>query len=226
MFKLFVQLPVYRLGLSGALHHNLINRFWRLRLFAISHRLKGRGLLLGVMLRALICVLALACSVPALCAALPAACGDERATLRVELQKDTHALTDHLLPDPTPGKAELVFIEDADFRQSCFLCSIATRVGIDGRWVGANQGNSYFAIAVAPGEHHLCTDWQSTDRDLKGEIGLGEIKAEAGQIYFYRVRITRIGYGLELVPVDMQEGSFRLRSATLSIATPPPRQGQ
>ena len=187
---------------------------------------------MGVMLRALICVLALACAVPAFCAALSAACGDEKAMLQVELQKDPHAsvdraLTDRALTDPAPGKAELVFIEDADFRQSCFLCSITTRVGIDGRWVGANQGNSYFAIAVAPGEHRLCTDWQSTDPDLKGKTGLGEIKAEAGQIHFYRVRITRTGYGLELVPVDRQEGSFRLRSATLSIATPSPhRQGQ
>ena len=187
---------------------------------------------MGVMLRALICVLALACAVPAFCAALPAACGDEKATLQVELRKDPHAsvdraLTGHALTDPAPGKAELVFIEDADFRQSCFLCSIATRVGIDGRWVGANQGNSYFAIAVAPGEHHLCTDWQSTDPDLKSKTGLGEIKADAGQIYFYRVRITRTGYGLELVPVDRQEGSFRLRSATLSIVSQPVhRQGQ
>jgi len=173
------------------------------------------------MLRALICVLALACPVPALCAALPEACGDEKATLRVGFQKDTHGVN-----DPAPGKAELVFIEDADFRQSCFLCSIATRIGIDGRWVGANQGNSYFAVEVAPGEHHLCTDWQSANPDLKSKTGLGEIKAEAGYIYFYRVRITRIGYGLELVPVDRQEGSFRLRSATLSIALPPLRQGQ
>jgi hypothetical protein len=185
-----------------------------------------------MMLRALICVLALACAVPALCAALSAACGVEKATLPVKLQKDTHALVGQApihpaLTDPAPGKAELIFIEDADFRQSCFLCSIATRVGIDGRWVGANQGNSYFAIAVAPGEHHICTDWQSTDPDLKSKTGLGEIKAEAGQVYFYRVRITRIGFGLELVPVDRQEGSFRLRSASLSIATPPPhRQGQ
>jgi len=181
---------------------------------------------LGVMLRALICVLALACAVPAFCAALSAACGDEKAALRVELQKDTHALNDHVLTEPAPGKAEVVFIEDADFRQSCFLCSIANRIGIDGRWVGANQGNSYFAIAVAPGEHHMCTDWQSSDPDLKSKTGLGEINAEAGQIYFYRVRITRTGYGLELVPVDRQEGSFRLRSATLSIATPPHGQGQ
>ena len=182
---------------------------------------------MSVMLRALICVLALACAVPAFCAALSAACGDEKATLRVELQKDPHALNNDSLTEPALGKAELVFIEDADFRQSCFLCSIATRVGIDGRWVGANRGNSYFAIAVAPGEHHLCTDWQSTDPDLKSKTGLGEIKAEAGQIYFYRVRIARIGYGLELVPVDRQEGSFRLRSAALSIATPHPhRQGQ
>jgi len=137
-----------------------------------------------------------------------------------------HALVDHALTGPAPGKAEVVFIEDADFRQSCLLCSIATRVGIDGRWVGANQGNSYFAIAVAPGEHHICTDWQSTDPDLKSKTGLGEIKAEAGQVYFYRVRITRIGYDLELVPVDRREGSFRLRSATLSIAAPPHRHGQ
>lgn len=216
-----MQLTVYRLGLSGVLFHNLINRFGSLRLFALLHRLKGRGLPLGVMLRALICVLALACAVPAFCAAQQAACGDEKATLQVELQKDPHALI-----DPAPGKAELVFIEDADFRQSCFLCSIATRVGIDGRWVGANQGNSYFAITVAPGEHHLCTNWQSTDPDLKSKTGLGEINAEAGQIYFYRVRITRTGYGLELVPVDRQEGSFRLRSATLSIVPPPQRQEQ
>src|SRR5258708_33835034 len=40
--------------------------------------------------------------------------------------------------------------------------TITTRVGLDGTWVGANNNQSYFFFAVSPGDHRLCTNWQSS----------------------------------------------------------------
>ena len=38
---------------------------------------------------------------------------------------------------------------------------LTTKVALDGAWIGANHSNSYLAFAVAPGERHLCVNWQS-----------------------------------------------------------------
>jgi len=35
-------------------------------------------------------------------------------------------------------------------------------MAMDGAWVRANHGNSYFALSVEPGEHHVCVTLQSS----------------------------------------------------------------
>ena len=36
------------------------------------------------------------------------------------------------------------------------------KLAVDGAWVGANHGNSYFSVSVEPGEHHVCVTLQSS----------------------------------------------------------------
>ena len=51
-------------------------------------------------------------------------------------------------PSPQPaeaekGKARILLVGDAAY-------------AIDGRWVAKTTGNTYFAVSLDPGEHHLC----------------------------------------------------------------------
>ena len=65
--------------------------------------------------------------------------------------------------------------------------SPTTEDAIDGSWVGANQGESWFAVAVTPGEHHVCAAIQSSWFDQLAE--LAHFTAEAGKSYFFRTRL-------------------------------------
>ena len=81
-------------------------------------------------------------------------CGEPKMKFEVKTEKSQHpAQTD-------VGKAMVYFIEnDSQFDS---FPSPTTRMGIDGEWVGATHGNSYFSVSVDPGEHHLCASWQSS----------------------------------------------------------------
>src|SRR5260370_9996360 len=58
-----------------------------------------------------------------------------------------------------PGKALVYVVEDAGYCGD--FCIPTIKIGLDGAWMGANQGSSYFSFPAAPGEHHLCARWQS-----------------------------------------------------------------
>jgi hypothetical protein len=98
-----------------------------------------------------------------LCAAVPAhaktvlpdACGDDKAQFDVKTEEGQSA------PAPPPaGKAQIIFVDDDSVKTSGF--SFTTfRYGMDGAWVGANKGNSYFVLNVDPGVHHLCMSPQT-----------------------------------------------------------------
>src|ERR1039457_3988164 len=65
------------------------------------------------------------------------------------------------------------------------------RVSLDGSWVGANRGASYFFFPVEPGEHHLCADWQSAPPSVVGrKLALSNLGAEPGQTYYLRARFV------------------------------------
>jgi hypothetical protein len=100
-----------------------------------------------------------------------------------------------------------------------------TRIGVDGTWVGANHGNSYFSFTVAPGEHHLCASWQSL-----AVIGAHDTRAaahftaEAGQVYYFRVKNKWLREHatthMELVPVDSDQGQLLASRRALSVSHP------
>jgi hypothetical protein len=167
-------------------------------------------------------VLTLATTLKALAAGptLPNSCGDDKVRFEVKAQKgQTPALT------PVEGKALIVLVENYQ-RQGNVIGKPTTRVGLDGAWVGANQGNSYFTLEVTPGEHHLCTDWQSISKELRSKVGLLSFTAEAGKVYYFETRVDATLAGdttftdLQLSPVDEDEGQYRVKAGTLSKATP------
>jgi hypothetical protein len=118
---------------------------------------------------------------------LPDACGDESIKFDVTTQKDQPA------PQPPPaGSAQIVFAEEQNARTSFHL--VTARYGVDGNWVGANYGDSYFVVNVTPGVHHLCVNAQGD----KKAVGVTSFTAEAGKIYYYEASttVTRSGGGM------------------------------
>jgi len=78
---------------------------------------------------------------------------------------------------PEAGKALVYIFED-------MVHGPTMRVGLDGAWIGANKGKSYFFFSVHPGDHQVCTNWQSgTFKKTAKRIGSANTpKAEAGKV--------------------------------------------
>jgi hypothetical protein len=111
------------------------------------------------------------------------ACG--RGDVQYDVKKDQ----EQHIPNAEPTKALVYIIQDEQTLGLCIKCTITTRIGLDGSWIGANNGRSYFFFAVDPGEHHLCANWQSRYGEVSRSIGLIGFAAEAGKTYYFRSRI-------------------------------------
>lgn len=134
------------------------------------------------------------------------ACGPKGASFDVKLDK-----TQHPLAEPDPGEALVYFIQE---KGSDAL------IGLDGAWVGQTRKSSYFAVSVAPGEHHVCADVH-TPRGIPGvPMGFLHFTAEAGRIYYFDARVV---YGTEsylfLDAVDSDQANYLIDSLPLSVST-------
>ena len=114
---------------------------------------------------------------------LPDACGDSGIKFDVKTEKNQ--------PPPAPpeaGKAQVVFTESGRG---------VARYGVDGAWVGANDGDSYFAISVDPGEHHLCLSYQipalAGGKIKQESVRLISFTAEAGKVYYFEGSAGAVG---------------------------------
>jgi hypothetical protein len=126
------------------------------------------------------------------------------------------------MAEPAPDKALIYVFEDEKRDEKVVqLGSVTTRVGLDGKWIGANHGTSYFSVIAQPGEHHLCTDWQSS---LKRYSRLGSaltVSFEPGKAYFFRVQIEYLPdrpAAVKLEQIDPAQGQFLVSSHSLSTA--------
>jgi hypothetical protein len=152
--------------------------------------------------------------------AIAPSCGADDAKFDVKTLKRQHPVS-----QLDAEKALVYFIEDDSNYNSFFKPT--TRAGLDGAWVGATHGSSYFYFSVAPGEHHLCASWQPIDARQKSRTkALAHFTAEAGRIYFFRVKNHWNGnYGavdINFEPLDSDEG--RLLESTFSFSTFHPRK--
>jgi hypothetical protein len=172
-----------------------------------------------VLVAALFAASALAQENPALAHA-QAACGP----LGVRFDAQTSASQPNAQPEP--GKALVYVVEDYRLAPG-ELINPTIRVGLDGAWKGATRANSYLFFSVDPGEHHLCTNWQSSLKRLSRLAAFARLTAEPGKTYYFRAHITysHAGEGnahadLDLDPVDPDEGQFLVTSSRLSNSHP------
>jgi hypothetical protein len=137
-----------------------------------------------------------------------AACGSD--DVHFDLKTST---TDHAIASPDPGKA-LVYVVGEDISEAfyCKGCGIIARVGLNGNWMGAINGDSFLFFPVDPGEHHLCVNWQSVFATRSKRLSLANFNAEAGKVYYFRMRLTKQGQGnppiLDLDAVNSDEGQY------------------
>lgn len=112
-----------------------------------------------------------------------AACGPFNVKFHVSA---TSALTK---PSAASGMALVYVVEDLGGPEFSGEIGIepTVRVGIDGHWIGADRNNSYLAFAIAPGEHHVCVNWQTSLEEEPDVVALGNVTAQAGKTYYLRV---------------------------------------
>jgi hypothetical protein len=151
-------------------------------------------------------------------AAAESACGPSNVQFAVKTNNHVHQLG-----QPDSGKILVYVVEDQKFKVAN---DVTTRVGVDGTWVGANRGNSYFSFSVDPGKHHLCTDWISDFLPGGRLVSLTSFTAEPGKVYYLRARTSAsptsgkagAGASIDLDLVNEDEGKLLVASSKLSIS--------
>jgi hypothetical protein len=140
-----------------------------------------------------------------------AACGQENVSFKVKLDESQHTLA-----QPDPGKARVYFFHDAGTPHTLGYPTV--KLAMDGAWVGANHGNSYFSVSVEPGEHHVCVTLQSSL--VAQRVELAHFTAEAEKIYYYRTQLvmSRSVELLELEAIDSDQGKYLIATFPLSVS--------
>ncbi|MGC1965894.1 MAG: DUF2846 domain-containing protein [Candidatus Acidiferrales bacterium] len=123
------------------------------------------------------------------------------------------------LPAYDSGKALVYFVQN---QNANVINQITARVAVDGAWVGANQGNSYFFLTLEPGAHHLCARWQSKLARAQ-VIALNSLNTEAGKTYYFRIQITggdREAFSFDLLKTNADEARLLIERSPYSISQP------
>jgi hypothetical protein len=151
-------------------------------------------------------------------AATAPGCGDEKIKFAVRTDN-----TERPTAQPEAGKALVYFVEDDS--EFASIPRPTTRSGIDGNWVGATHGNSYFYVSVDPGEHHLCATWQRRVIMTGGlRTAAAHFTAEAGQVYYFKIKNTwnrAVGTAnISLKPLDSDEWLILEKRLSFSRSRP------
>ncbi len=124
---------------------------------------------------------------------------------------------------PAPGKA-LVYIFNVYRSGASFnIGSVTVRVGLDGDWVGANHGDSYFYFPVDPGDHRICAEWQSSFERLSRLASAASLSAEPGKVYYFRAVADNNSHGapaVKLEPLDPAEAILLSANSAFSTSRP------
>jgi hypothetical protein len=119
-----------------------------------------------------------------------------------------------------PGKALVyVFEVERTDAQALKTGAVTIRIGLDGQWVGANHGNTYFYFPVDPGDHNLCANWQSTFGRFSKLAAAVSLTAETGQVYYFLTKVDERSHDNPAVwmeAVDPAEAKLLIASASLS----------
>jgi hypothetical protein len=148
-------------------------------------------------------------------APLSSGCGPSNVKFDVKLDRN-----DHRLGQPESDKA-LVYVIEVFHRPESELGTPTIRVGVNGKWAGANRGTSYFSFPVAAGENRLCVNWQSMLSQLSHQHAVNTFVAESGKTYFFKVQITHSAddiWSYDFTPISPEEGESFIASVPLSIS--------
>jgi hypothetical protein len=140
-----------------------------------------------------------------------AACGAQTESVKVKLDESQHTLL-----QADTGKARIYFIHDAGTNWTAGYPTV--KLAVDGTWVGANHGNSYFSVSLDPGEHHMCATLQSSL--VAQRMELTHLTAAAETVYYYRTRLI-LSRGVELLeldPIDSDQARYLIASFPLSVS--------
>jgi hypothetical protein len=148
-----------------------------------------------------------------------AGCGPKEVEFDVKTDKKQHPMA-----QPEPGKALVyVFEEEIADADKMKIGSVTTRVGLDGSWVGANHGKSYFYFSVDPGEHNLCAAWQSVMGIFSKLAGAANFIAEPEQSYYFVASVeerTDRQKAVYVEPLDPAQAKLLIASSSLSMSRP------
>jgi hypothetical protein len=146
--------------------------------------------------------------------AVPPVCGLAGAKFEVKTDSERHPVT-----EPEAGKALVYFLEDDSEFGS--IPKPTTMAGLDGTWVGATHGNSYFYFSVDPGEHHLCARWQTKvllNQDI--QTAAAHFVAAAGGVYYFQAKNKGGVYHLAGVSLELLDSDeFLLLASKYSFST-------
>jgi hypothetical protein len=159
-------------------------------------------------------------------AALTAAgCGPDKVQFEVKTDKRNHTEA-----APAPGQALVYVFEDVKLDSDALPVNLATvRVGLDGQWIGANHGKSFFSFSVSPGNHDVCANWQSTWVKISRLASAADLSsaasfmAEEGKIYYFQANVDERSHHqarVRLEPVDPAEAKLLITSSSLSTSHP------
>lgn len=157
---------------------------------------------------------------PSSIAAAEAACGPKEVQFEAQ-PASTQILTTQPPTQPEAGKS-LVYVVEVFERAVNQFSRPTLRVGLDGKWVGAAKGDSYLSFSVDPGEHHLCTRWQSHWKRFSDKAAFASLTADSGKIYYFRARILEgeNNFALDFEPVNEDEGKYLVASSAVSVSQP------
>jgi hypothetical protein len=152
--------------------------------------------------------------------ALPDSCGEANVSFKVTTQTNPSPLA-----SPEAGVSQVVFLETEE-TDGQVLSGVEANLGIDGSWIGATKGNSYLVVAVSPGQHHVCANWQANFAYEWQRTSVASLNVEPGKVYYFRVNIVHIRtneidyHSLDLTPVNEDEGKYLLGSLPLATSKP------
>ena len=141
------------------------------------------------------------------------ACGPDSASFSVRMAPSEPSLA---IP-PSSGARVVLFAEDVNGLQGCWLLS---RIGVDGRWIGAVCMQSYVSAEIEPGPHRLCADLQQR-RGLQ-HTALYSFIAESDKVYYFRTEILGGQFNVHLTALNDAEGRLLLSTRSQSVASQRP----
>jgi hypothetical protein len=152
--------------------------------------------------RSLLLCLPVIFAIQARAAPLPAACDDDAIQFRVTKQDNPP-----IPPAPSLGTAQIAIIGTLDG-------GATARIGLDGAWIGAAKGSTYFTYNVTPGEHHLCAN------AFSNHSWALPVTAEPGQRYYFQISAfgTESFVHFDMAPFNEDEGSYLLKTLSRSTA--------